>query len=208
MKKLGEILKGSRESQNLTLEKVASELLLKKEYIEALETGDWQALPEPGFVRGFIKSYAQLLGLDSERLQALYRAEFDEKKYPQNPPIENHKKKFFIIPRQLAPATVALAILAFLIYLFIQYTSVLQAPQLEIFTPANDTTTTASVIEISGQSEKDATVSIDGTLVSVDESGKFYHQIELTDGQNFIEIIASKKLSPKTKTTRLIRLSR
>lgn len=206
MKKLGEILSEARSQKRLSQEEVARSLLFKKEVIKALEEGDWASLPEAAYVRGFIKNYADLLGLDARRLLALHRAEYDERKYLKRP--REHKRRLMFTPNLIAPLTAAFAVIIFLAYLTVQYTSILSAPRLEIYTPADDITTTATVVEVSGETEEDTTVSIDGQLVRVDQSGNFSYQIELKDGKNVIEIVASKKLSPKTKITRIIRLSR
>ena len=111
-------------------------------------------------------------------------------------------------PNLIPPITAAAAVIIFLSYLFVQYTSILSAPKVTINSPADDITTTASVIEVSGKTEKDTTISIDGELVPLDPSGNFNYQIKLQDGKNIIEIVASKRLSPKTKIKRVVRLSR
>ena len=197
MKKLGELLKEARLKKRISQQEAAKNLLLKKEVIDALEAA---------YVKGFIKSYADFLGVDSTRLLALHRAEYDERKYEKAPP--KAKRRLMFTPNLLAPITFVLAVLIFSAYLFAQYTQVLSAPKVEIYTPQNDITTTASVIEISGKTELETTVSIDGQLVPLDESGNFNYQIKLENGRNVIEIIGSKRLSPKTKIQRVIRLSR
>src|SRR3989338_1142337 len=90
----------------------------------------------------------------------------------------------------------------------VQYLSLLSAPKLEIYAPQDDSTTSIPYVVISGQTQKDAQVAIEGMFVPIDEVGNFSYQLELKDGQNIIEIIASKRLSPKSKATRTIRLVR
>ncbi len=208
MKKLGDILRETRQEQQLSQNEVAKELLLKPEILDAIEIGDWESLPDPAYVRGFIKNYAQLLGLDSIRLLALYRAEYDEKKFPKKLSLYRTKKGFMFTPNKLAPLIFILTAIAFVIYIAVQYTSILAAPKLQIYTPQDDMTTTATVIEISGSTVKDAEVAVNGQLIPVDSSGNFSFQLPLSDGKNTIEIIASRRLSPKTKISRTVRLSR
>lgn len=207
MKKLGEIFKEARQAQTLSIKKVARQLLLKEEIITALEREDWASLPEPVYIQGYIKNYAKLLDLDSTRLLALFRGEYDARKFAKTSQ-KRQPKRLMFTPNLLTPITLSGAIIIFIGYLLFQYTSILAAPKLEIFTPPDDITTTAAIIEISGQAEKDATIAIEGSLIPTDESGNFSYQIALDDGQNIIEIIASKRLSPKTRITRTIRLSR
>lgn len=206
MRQVGEILREARETQHLSTRTVAKNLLLKEEVIFAIEEEDWAKLPEPAYIQGYIKNYAKLLGLDSTRLLALFRGQYDARKFAKT--IAPRKRRLMFTPNLIVPATLALAVAIFTLYLLFQSTAIAQAPKLEVATPQDDITTTATIIEIAGQTEKDATVSVDGQLISVDEFGNFSHQIALVEGQNIIEVIASKPLSPKTKVTRIIRLSR
>jgi len=89
-----------------------------------------------------------------------------------------------------------------------QYLSILQSPKLQLIAPSEDFTTQLSTIVVAGQTEKDATVSVNGEFVPVDKEGSFSYQLTLNEGQNIIEIIAAKRLSPKTKVNRIIRYSR
>ena len=59
-------LREARIAQNLGVGDVAHQLKLTPAQVEALETGDFERLPGPVFVRGFARNYARLLGLDAE----------------------------------------------------------------------------------------------------------------------------------------------
>ena len=67
---VGVKLAEAREQRQLSLEAVAGDLHLRPEVVRALETADQPHLPSPPFVRGYIKSYARLLGLDEAALLA------------------------------------------------------------------------------------------------------------------------------------------
>ncbi len=64
----GATLAAAREAKGLTRNEVAERLKLSPRQIEALEAEDWAALPDPVFVRGFVRNYARLLDLDAETL--------------------------------------------------------------------------------------------------------------------------------------------
>ena len=207
MKTTGEVFSAQRLAKKLSLARIARDLRIKKSYLEALEKGAWQNLPEPPFVQGFIKSYAQYLGLDANHTLAIFRREFDERKYPRKLAYERQKRLMFT-PNKLVNLVLIIAVMIFIIYLAIGYTSLLSSPKLEVSAPPNDLTTSVPYVVVSGQSEKDATVAIEGQLVPLDENGNFSYQLALVDGKNIIEIIASKRLSPKSKIIRTIRLVR
>lgn len=61
---VGEQLRVAREARGVTLAEVAQTLKLGVRQLEAVEAGNWQALPGATFIRGFVRNYARLLGID------------------------------------------------------------------------------------------------------------------------------------------------
>ncbi|MCG6877929.1 MAG: helix-turn-helix domain-containing protein [Deltaproteobacteria bacterium] len=72
---LGALLRQEREKKGLTYAQISQQTRMRPHFIEAIENGDWDLLPAPTLVKGFIKSYARVLALDEERLLDLYREE-------------------------------------------------------------------------------------------------------------------------------------
>lgn len=64
----GAILLEERRRQSLSVTDVARQLKLSPRQVEALERDDYAALPGPVFVRGFMRNYARMLGVDAEPL--------------------------------------------------------------------------------------------------------------------------------------------
>lgn len=62
---IGQVLKTARKNQNIEIEHVCSQLNLSSHVVEALESDNYEGLPEIAYVRGYIVSYCRLLGLDS-----------------------------------------------------------------------------------------------------------------------------------------------
>ena len=60
----GSLLAAARKKQNRTVEEIADELNLSATQIRTIELDQSEGLPEPTYVRGYIRSYARLLGLD------------------------------------------------------------------------------------------------------------------------------------------------
>ena len=67
---VGEQLKSAREARRLAVIEIAQTLKLGARQVQALENGDWQSLPGPTFIRGFVRNYARLVQLDSAPLMA------------------------------------------------------------------------------------------------------------------------------------------
>lgn len=72
MCELGKRLKESREAKGLEIAQVAEVLKVRRAILEALEDCRFDELPEPALARGYLKRYAQVLGLDPAPLLALY----------------------------------------------------------------------------------------------------------------------------------------
>ncbi|GIR53455.1 MAG: hypothetical protein CM15mP62_09260 [Rhodospirillaceae bacterium] len=61
---IGRILQEARETAKISLEDAEASLRIKKEYLIALESGNFNLLPGTTYVSGFLKSYTQYLGLN------------------------------------------------------------------------------------------------------------------------------------------------
>lgn len=61
---IGTILSEARKEKKIGLIKAATDLRLSKNYIEALESGDWSGLPGKFYARGFLRDYGAYLGVD------------------------------------------------------------------------------------------------------------------------------------------------
>ncbi len=69
----GAMLRRAREDLRLAPDNVASILRLSARQILQLEEDDYASLPGPTYVRGYLRSYAQLLGLSPDRVLDIYQ---------------------------------------------------------------------------------------------------------------------------------------
>lgn len=63
---MGDVMRGERATKGKSLLDVQRELKIKATYISAIENTDPSAFDTPGFVAGYVRSYARYLGLDPE----------------------------------------------------------------------------------------------------------------------------------------------
>lgn len=73
MEEIGKLLKQARSRLGLTLEEAERSTRIRARYLDALERGDLEALPSEVQARGFLRNYAQYLGLDHRALLERYR---------------------------------------------------------------------------------------------------------------------------------------
>ena len=66
MVEIGQRLRQAREAKELSLADVEAQTRIRQRYLSALESGDWDELPNPVAARGFLRTYATFLGLDPD----------------------------------------------------------------------------------------------------------------------------------------------
>ncbi|WP_410209269.1 helix-turn-helix domain-containing protein [Aquirhabdus sp.] len=64
----GERLRQARLFKQRELKDIASELNIPERLLVAIEADEYKSLPEPAFIRGYLRSYARVLGIDSDIL--------------------------------------------------------------------------------------------------------------------------------------------
>lgn len=93
----GARLRRAREEQGLSPEEVSRQLRLSLSYLKALENDDYGRLPEPTFVKGYLRNYARLVGLPAEELAHQFQQEVDEQ---QNAEDERQRQALAERPRR------------------------------------------------------------------------------------------------------------
>jgi transcriptional regulator with XRE-family HTH domain len=86
---IGETLREARMRQRLDIADVEDRTKIRAKYLRALENEEFGMLPGPTFVKTFLRTYAEMLGLDPHVLVEEYRAGFerdDEIEQPFGPP--------------------------------------------------------------------------------------------------------------------------
>lgn len=208
MRTVGQILKDERERKFYTLDEIEKFTKIRREFLESLEAGQYNKLPPPTFVQGFIKNYGKFLNLNQEKLLAVFRREFSDAKHPPrilesfSNPID--KKFFRLTPARALGSLILGLMIIFFVYLWFEYRFLVEGPFLEISQPVNQFNTTQAIIQVAGRTDPEAKLSINNQEVSIDPSGKFSQEIQLADGINNIEIIATSKNGKTTKTARTV----
>jgi len=72
---VGALLKATRTRLGQDLKQVSQALRIRQLFLQAIEDGRFDELPGPTYALGFVRSYADFLGLDSEEVVRRFRAE-------------------------------------------------------------------------------------------------------------------------------------
>ncbi len=92
MSELGQILKKTREEKNISLDEIQESTKIQRRYLEAIERGNFHMLPGHFYVRAFIKSYAEAVGLDADQLFEQYEGEL--------PDFQKREEQVQVVPKR------------------------------------------------------------------------------------------------------------
>ncbi len=74
LKEISKYLLQVREKKGIRIEEVAAKTNIRLYFLQALDEGKFSELPEPVYVQGFIRRYADILGLDGQALAKSFNA--------------------------------------------------------------------------------------------------------------------------------------
>lgn len=72
-----------RQQKGYSIEYVASKLHLRVRIIELIESGEFNLLPEPVFVKGYLRAYSKLLGISPDPFLAVFNTQYVAEKKPE-----------------------------------------------------------------------------------------------------------------------------
>lgn len=203
-KTVGDQLRTARCNQGISLKKVGKKTKIKLEYIKALESGDYDKLPNGMYEKKYLKEYASFLGLDSNKLAEEFQKE-KEVVLPEAKSVSFFSKNklkrsdFVMLPRILKNFLTIIIIATCFAYLGFCLKNFMSSPRLSVINPQNNLVTTDNQISVIGETGPGVQVYINGNSILTNELGKFKEDIALKKGINTITVTAQKKYS-KEKT--------
>ncbi|MCX6763408.1 MAG: DUF4115 domain-containing protein [Candidatus Moranbacteria bacterium] len=208
---LGEKLKKIRGERRISLMEVSRHTRIPVKYLELLDEGAYDRLPADVYVKGFLRSYADFMGMNEKVLIKLYEKErgiqtnLDKDKVNKNEIWEKIKpikiSSFVITPRFLAIGTAILILAGGIFYLYREVGSFSTAPRLVIISPENEMEASGNSAVVEGVTDADAQVFINGQPILVNDEGNFRENVTLQAGENVIAIEAKNRFGKETKNT-------
>ncbi len=207
MIRIGQKLLEERIKQGLSIKDISVTLKIKPHFLEAIEKGRYSDLPSASYAQGFVRNYAEFLGLKSQDVMPFFKREFDE------------QKVFRVLPKGLlgdssyplrsfrlrGKSLLITFFFVFLLgYLFFQYRYFVFNPPLSISTPKEQEKVQQGAIVISGSTDPNALLSINEQVVSLDENGSFKKQLDVFPGTMTITVTAVNRLGKATSIERHI----
>ena len=119
---IGETLREARVRQRVNIEELEQTTKIRAKYLRALENEEFGLLPGPTYVKSFLRTYAEKLGLDPQLLVEEFRAQYEPPEPVEFQPIASSPRS----PRRRPPgprfgpgAAIVAAALALLVFLLI-----------------------------------------------------------------------------------------
>jgi cytoskeletal protein RodZ len=124
MAEIGATLREARMRARIDVSEIEAETKIRAKYLRALENEEWDLLPGPTFVRSFLRTYAQALGLDGKALIDEYRLHYERPSELEHQPVMSPPRRTPSRPHQGRPGfsrgyAIATAVFAVLIVLLI-----------------------------------------------------------------------------------------
>lgn len=203
MKTVGELLRSEREKQKKTLDQIAEKTKIRPSMLEHLERGEYQYLPSRTYVQGFVRAYAQALKLDADKALAFFRREYDTQNLDDRPlPKPLDRTRFVITPAKIFTVLGILVLLLFFGLLFWQFRQFAGKPVLIVDYPPNQITVNRPFVNVSGRTDPDVVVTVNGEQIPVSQDGAFQITIDLVEGLNTLTITGVNRAGKETTVVR------
>lgn len=204
MKTIGQLFLDARHEKKYTLARVERLTKIKKEFIKGIEQQEWQLLPEYPVVLGFVKNISRALGVDESKAVAFLRRDYPPQKVAMNPKPDLPIRELRWSPRLTFLLGIAVVVIAILGYLGFQYLQFISPPRLEVIKPIENEIVRSTQITIKGETNPEATITINNQPALVNDSGDFEAEIEVSNDTKEIQVIATSRSGKQTQVSRKI----
>jgi len=197
----GQLLKQVRATKGLSLDLIAAQTNIKKEYLKAIEADEYDKLPSEISANGFVGVYAEFLGIDKNRALALKRRAQQESMHAKQELTQRKSvdtAKVHGWQKIAGIAGIAAVVLGVIMYIFFQIRSFQTPPSLEIIKPDSDMTVSTSMIQIEGLTDTDSVLTLNDATIDVRNNGFFTTEYTLTPGVNTLVFKATKNSLRRT----------
>src|SRR5579883_1516453 len=205
----GEKLREERKKQGFTLEEVAKATKIRVNFLQAIESSEYQKLPGTSYAHGFVKNYIEFLGLPVREYMALFRRGYDEKEQRRLMPkgfVGEEKislRKFSIQQAVWLGVCIILALAAYVVY---QYRAAIWSPMLTVVSPKENSVISSQTVIISGTTDPNTAVTINALPVYIDANNAFTKELPVFPGNVTLTVKAVNSFGKMTTVERHVKV--
>jgi len=203
MQTLGELLQSGRVKTKLTLTQLSHQTKIPLKTLVHLERNHFTKLPAPTYIQGFVKNYAQAVGLDPAKTLSVLKRDYDrhqaEKIVPQGL-AQPLNQSFFssTLGRNLLAGGAVLLILTF--YLGFTVFRLYQPPKISLTQPQEAQEVKIPVL-IKGKTDRDANLTLNDKTINLESDGSFTTIYNNDPGVHELKFTSTSRRQKQTELT-------
>jgi cytoskeletal protein RodZ len=207
-------LYAARERKGVDLNRAERDTKIRAHYLDALERGEWRALPGAVYTKGFLRNYALYLGLDAEEILRDWRHERGDAREAEPIVVPRAliapRRGFSFTPGVVWAGLLTVGVIAFAAYMGMQVLRFARPPTLSVSDPAVAVSTVDGSMQtyvLRGSSIAGATIAVatpgrdQPYRASAGPDGSWSVEVELRRGRNQFTISAVDPETHKASET-------
>lgn len=205
--KLNDYLIERRKFLKISFGDLVTKTGIPAKHLKKIEKGEWCDLPSGVYVKGFLKKYAGVVGLDENELALRYENEWQQICKIDLPKQGNKTLNKINFLKQFSFRWVVLGVIGVFVLFYIgwQFKVILEKPDLNLNYPiGSDTIVDNPKMEFKGKVSEDSVLTINNEIVLMAEDGSFIKEVELLNGINTFEIKAVSRFGKENKIIRRV----
>lgn len=199
---VGEILQKERLRKNISLADVEKKIRIRSTFLSAIERNDWKQFSSKVYIIGIIRNYASFLGLDSAKVIAFFRRDYERREDESQFRRKISSGQFLSHRRRSTVIGLSIVSAIFFVYFGYQVFRFIMPPSVRILEPVETQFKRIDTVTVIGVTEREAEVTVLGNRVYQDERGRFQYDFPLKPGKNQLGIVVK---GANGKTTRVER---
>lgn len=210
MKKVGQVIREQRLKRGIDLDQVIHHTKIRKHFLIAIEANEFDKLPAAPFVKGFLHTYSEFLGLDAKVILAMLRRDFKTSEKGQIIPREYlksvNRKKTVFTPRYAAMASGLMVLAVILVYGGYFWWRLRQPPHLTVELPEDEQIVGKNVL-VTGSTQPDVVVYVESKPIAISAVGEFETSVFFAEnGEYAITVIAEDRNQRQTIIQRRVKV--
>lgn len=206
---LGERLKKKREELGFKLSDVARHIQISSRLLQALEENSYEEFSAKVYALGSFKRLLQELAVtDPEAWLKEFDNEWEVRTFRKNKavlPLPENKQKTIYFTPLVFWTMLGIALFAILlVFLGLRLGYFISAPRLILDKPQEQEVFEGPLVSVTGQTEKESQLTINGRGINIDGQGNFKEEIELGAGLHTLEFRVQNRFGKENKEVRHI----
>jgi hypothetical protein len=188
----------ARTQRGTSIGQVAAATHIPERYLRLFEETPASRIADDAYTRIYLKAYAAHLGLSCDTILEQFRqakaiAEVPTIDTRRHPSVGVATSELVSIPKIVRRVLFGLVAVGVFAYLGLSLATSFASPHLTVLSPVQGDVVAGGRVGVTGTTEPEVTVSINGQPTPVDANGEWGDTVELQHGKNDIMITATKK---------------